>query len=140
MNKKENKTKIINHIAIAVPNLIKAREIWKNALDCDVSEVIELRDHGVKTVFVTFSNIKIELLEPLGEKSPIEKFLKKNPKGGLHHVCCEVSNLKKAKSRVLENGVRILGDRKIKTGAHGKPIMFLNPSDFSGTLIELEEV
>ena len=130
----------VNHIAIAVNNISSAKKIWEKTLGCKVSEVRELPEHGVKVIFITFSNMKIELIEPLGKKSPIKKFLKKNPNGGIHHICLEVNDIKKTRKNITNNGVRVLGDGKINTGAHGKPVLFLNPSDVSGTLIELEEI
>ena len=135
---KENKNKL-NHIAIAVPNILEASEIWKHSLGCNVSEVHEIPDHGVRVIFVEFSNIKIELLEPIDKNSPISNFLEKNPKGGIHHICCEVNDINKAKEKVIKNGIRVLGDGLTKIGAHGKPVIFLNPSDVSGTLVELEQ-
>ena len=136
---KENKNKL-NHIAIAVPNILEARKIWENSLGCNVSEVHELPDHGVRVIFVEFSNIKIELLEPIDKNSPITNFLEKNPKGGIHHICSEVNDINKAKERIVENGIKVLGDGLTKIGAHGSPVIFLNPSDTCGTLIELQEV
>ena len=130
----------VNHIAIAVNNIEKAKMIWQNTLGCNVSKVTELPEHGVKVMFITFSNIKIELIEPLGKNSPIENFLHKNPNGGIHHVCLEVDDINKVKQKIINNGVKILGDGEVKNGAHGKPVLFLNPSDISGALIELEEV
>ena len=137
-----NETKInkVNHIAIAVRDIKSAKKSWEQSLGCKVSEIRELPDHGVKVLFITFSNIKIELIEPLGNNSPIEKFLVKNPKGGVHHICLEVNNINKTIDKVVNNDVEILGDGSSKTGAHGKPVVFLNPSSFSGTLIELEEI
>ena len=129
----------VNHIAIAVNNINSAKKIWEKTLGCKISEVTELPDHGVKVMFITFSNIKIELIEPLGENSPINKFLNKNPKGGIHHICLEVDNIQKIKEKIETNGVNILGNGKVKIGAHGKPVLFLDPSDISGTLLELEE-
>ena len=137
-----NETKIskVNHIAIAVRDIKSAKKSWEKSLGCKVSKICELPDHGVKVLFITFSNIKIELIEPLGDNSPIEKFFKKNQKGGIHHICLEVNNISKAINTVVKNDVEILGDGQAKTGAHGKPVVFLNPASFSGTLIELEEV
>ena len=140
METTETKINKVNHIAIAVKDIKSAKKAWEQSLGCHVSEIKELPDHGVKVLFITFSNIKIELIEPLGNGSTIEKFLVKNPKGGIHHICLEVNNINKAKDKVVNNGVNILGDGSAKIGAHGKPVIFLNPSDFSGTLIELEEV
>ena len=121
----------LNHIAIAVPNITKASDMWQKALGANVSKTQTLPEHGVKVVFIESPNTKVELLEPLNENSPISKFLMKNPNGGMHHICYEVSDLK---------GATILGDGNPKIGAHGNPVIFLQPSDFSGTLIELEEI
>ena len=140
METTETKLNKVNHIAIAVSDIKSAKKSWEKSLGCNVSEIKELPDHGVKVLFITFSNIKIELIEPLGNNSPIEKFLAKNPKGGIHHICLEVNNINKAMDKIVNNGVEILGDGSVKTGAHGKPIIFLNPSYFSGALIELEEI
>ena len=130
----------INHIAIAVPDIEKASSIWKNALGANVSATQSLPEHGVKVVFIESPNTKVELLEPLNKQSPISKFLERNPSGGMHHICYEVSNLKKATQRLKSVGAKILGDGLPKLGAHGNPVIFLNPGDFSGTLIELEEI
>ena len=130
----------VNHIAIAVKDIEKAKKVWEKILGCNISKKTELPEHGVKVIFITFSNIKIELIEPLGKNSPIKKFLNKNPKGGIHHICLEVDNINLAKDDLVNHGVKILGDGQVKTGAHGKPVVFLNPSDISGTLVELEEV
>ena len=130
----------LNHIAIAVPNITKASDMWKKALGANVSEPKTLPEHGVKVVFIESPNTKVELLEPLNENSPISKFLIKNPNGGMHHICYEVSDLKSASRKLQAAGVRILGDGNPKIGAHGNPVIFLQPSDFSGTLIELEQV
>ena len=139
MEENKNSKRKLNHIAIAVSNIIEASKIWKNSLGCNVSEVHELPDHGVRVIFVEFANIKIELLEPIDKNSPISNFLEKNPKGGIHHICCEVNDINKAKEKVIKNGIRVLGDGLTKIGAHGKPVIFLNPSDVSGTLVELEQ-
>ena len=130
----------LNHIAIAVPNITKASDMWKNALGANVSKPQILPEHGVKIVFIESPNAKVELLEPLNENSPISKFLMKYPNGGMHHICYEVSDLKSASKKLIEVGVTILGDGNPKIGAHGNPVIFLQPSDFSGTLIELEEI
>ena len=130
----------LNHIAIAVPNITKASEMWQRALGANVSKPQTLPEHGVKVVFIESPNTKVELLEPLNENSPISKFLMKNPNGGMHHICYEVSNLKSASKKLKEAGATILGDGNPKIGAHGNPVIFLKPSDFSGTLIELEEI
>ena len=130
----------LNHIAIAVPNITKASDMWKNALGANVSKPQILPEHGVKIVFIESPNAKVELLEPLNENSPISKFLMKNPNGGMHHICYEVSDLKSASLKLKAIGASILGDGNPKIGAHGNPVIFLKPSDFSGTLIELEEI
>ena len=130
----------LNHIAIAVPNITKASDMWQKALGANVSKPQTLPEHGVKIVFIEAPNTKVELLEPLNENSPISKFLVKNPNGGMHHICYEVSDLKSASKQLKEVGATILGDGNPKIGAHGNPVIFLKPSDFSGTLIELEEI
>ena len=130
----------LNHIAIAVPNITKASDMWQKALGANVSKPQTLPEHGVKVVFIESPNTKVELLEPLNENSPISKFLMKNPNGGMHHICYEVSDLKSALKKLKEVGATILGDGSPKIGAHGNPVIFLQPSDFSGTLIELEEI
>ena len=130
----------LNHIAIAVPDIIIASDMWQQALGAKVSKPQTLPEHGVKVVFIDSPNTKVELLEPLNENSPISKFLKKNPNGGLHHICYEVSDLKSASLKLKEVGATILGNGNPMIGAHGNPVIFLKPSDFSGTLIELEEI
>lgn len=130
----------LNHIAIAVPNIKSASDIWEKALGAKISAPQTLTEHGVRVVFVESPNTKIELLEPLNENSPISRFLEKNPNGGMHHICYEVNNLKLASQKLEAVGAKILGDGQPKIGAHGKPVIFLNPKDFSGTLIELEEI
>ncbi len=130
----------LNHIAIAVPNITKASDMWQKALGANVSKPQTLPEHGVKVVFIESPNTKVELLEPLNENSPISKFLMKNPNGGMHHICYEVNDLKSASKKLKEVGAKILGDGNPKIGAHGNPVIFLQPSDFSGTLIELEEI
>jgi len=130
----------INHIAIAVPDIEKASSIWENALGANISSTQSLPEHGVKVVFIESPNTKVELLEPLNKQSPISKFLERNPSGGMHHICYEVSNLEKAAQRLKSVGAKVLGDGSPKIGAHGNPVIFLNPGDFSGTLIELEEI
>ncbi len=127
---------LLNHVAIAVPDLASASASYR-ALGADVSAVQRLPEHGVSVVFVQISNTKIELLEPLGEASPIAKFLAKNPAGGMHHLCYEVADLDAAIQTLSDNGARVLGEPKI--GAHGKPVVFLHPKDFQGVLIELEQ-
>ena len=130
----------LNHIAIAVPNITKASDMWQKALGASVSKPQTLPEHGVKVVFIESPNTKVELLEPLNQNSPISKFLTKNPDGGMHHICYEVSDLKSASKKLKKVGATILGDGNPKIGAHGNPVIFLQPSDFSGTLIELEEI
>ena len=130
----------LNHVAIAVPDIMRASDMWHKALGANVSEPQTLPEHGVKVVFINSPNTKVELLEPLNENSPISKFLEKNPNGGMHHICYEVSNLKSASLKLKAVGASILGDGIPKIGAHGNPVIFLKPSDFSGTLIELEEI
>ncbi|MDT0682418.1 methylmalonyl-CoA epimerase [Roseicyclus sp. F158] len=130
----------LNHVAIAVPDLAAATEQYRGALGADAGAPLSLPDHGVRVVFVTLPNTKIELMEPLGEESPIARFLEASPSGGLHHICYEVADIGAARDRLVETGARVLGDGTPKAGAHGKPVLFLHPKDFSGTLIELEEV
>lgn len=130
----------LNHVAIAVPDLQKASHQYKTTLGATISDPIEIPEQGVTVVFIELPNTKIELLEPLGEGSPIARFLEKNPSGGIHHVCYEVDDILKARDKLQADGVRVLGDGEPKTGAHGKPVLFLHPKDFQGTLIELEEV
>lgn len=130
--------KKLNHVAIAVPDMAKAIAQYKNQLGAEVSEPKDLPDHGVTTVFVNVGNTVIELLHPLGDNSPIANFLLKNPNGAMHHLCYEVEDIKLAAAKLEADGCRALGD--IKIGAHGKPVLFMHPKDFSGTLIELEEV
>ena len=135
----ENKNKKINHIAIAVPNVKEAALKWQQALNMKKSEIIILEEHGVKVVFLEFSNLKIELLEPLNNKSPISKFLEKNPKGGMHHICFEVEKITETINSLKNKNINILGDGNPKIGAHDKPVVFIHPNDLSGTLVELEE-
>lgn len=129
----------LNHVAIAVPDLAAASAQYRDALGAKVSEPVEEPDHGVTVVFVELPNTKIELLEPLGEASPIAKFLEKSPAGGIHHVCYEVDDIADAAARLRAKGARVLGDGEPKIGAHGKPVLFLHPKDFNGTLVELEQ-
>jgi methylmalonyl-CoA/ethylmalonyl-CoA epimerase len=129
----------LNHVAIAVRDITAAAAIYRDTLGAEVSAAVPLSEHGVTTVFVTLANTKIELLEPLGATSPIAKFLERNPDGGIHHVCYEVDDIISACDRLKAEGARILGDGQPKTGAHGKPVLFLHPKDFLGTLIELEQ-
>ena len=135
----ENKNKKINHIAIAVPDVKEAALKWQQALNMKKSEIIILEEHGVKVVFLEFSNLKIELLEPLNNKSPISKFLEKNPKGGMHHICFEVEKITETINSLKNKSINILGDGNPKIGAHNKPVVFIHPNDLSGTLVELEE-
>lgn len=128
----------LNHVAIAVPDLAAAAAKYRDLLCADVHYPQDLPEHGVSVVFVQLENTKIELLHPLGENSPIAKFLQANPSGGMHHVCFEVADLASAARALVEGGARVLGEPKI--GAHGLPVLFLHPKDFDGTLIELEEV
>lgn len=130
----------LNHVAIAVPDLTKAAMQYRDVLGVQISEPLDLPEHGVTTVLVDLPNSRIELLHPLGDNSPITGFLQKHPAGGIHHMCFEVENILTARDRLLEQGARVLGDGKPKTGAHGKPVLFLHPADFSGTLIELEQI
>lgn len=130
----------LNHVAIVVPDLSAASAIYRDTLGGDVSAPVDLPDHGVTTVFVNLPNTKIELLHPLGENSPVAKFLANNPSGGMHHVCYEVDDIYAARDKLLEEGARILGSPEPKNGAHGKPVLFLHPKDFCGTLVEIEQV
>ena len=130
----------LNHVAIAVPDLAAATTLYRGTLGATVSEALDLPEHGVTTVFVTLPNTKLELLHPLGEGSPIAGFLAKSPAGGIHHLCYEVDDIHAARDRLVAEGARVLGDREPRTGAHGKPVIFLHPKDFCGTLIELEQV
>ena len=129
----------LNHIAIVVPDLEEAALKYQKTLGAEVSEQQELIEHGVTLVFVQLANTKIELLHPLGANSPISSFLKRNPAGGIHHVCYEVDDISEAANFLQEKGAKILGDGKPKIGAHGKPVLFLHPKEFFGTLIELEQ-
>ena len=130
----------LNHIAIATPSLDDAKKTYKDMLGVKISDPVDQIDHGVKVVFIELPNTKIELLEPLGDNSPIENFLDKNKKGGVHHICFEVEDIDSAIMNLKSDGATILGDGKAKIGAHGKPVIFLHPKDFNGALIELEEV
>ena len=129
----------LNHVAIAVPDLRAAVAQYTGPLGATVSEPQELPEHGVTVVFVELPNTKIELLEPLGADSPINAFLERSPSGGIHHVCYEVDDILAARDRLKESGARVLGSGEPKTGAHGKPVLFLHPKDFNGTLVELEQ-
>lgn len=130
----------VNHIAIAVPDLTAATASYRDTLGAKVSQAQALPEHGVTVVFVELENTKVELLEPLGEASPIAAFLEKNPSGGMHHICYEVEDILAAREQLQASGARVLGSGEPKTGAHGKPVLFLHPKDFYGTLIELEQV
>ena len=129
----------LNHVAIAVPDLDAAVAMYRDTLGAEVSAPVALPEHGVTTVFVELPNTKIELLHPLGDGSPIAKFLERNPGGGMHHVCYEVGDIRAARDRLATGGARVLGDGEPRTGAHGKPVLFLHPKDFAGTLVELEQ-
>ena len=129
----------LNHVAIAVRDLAKATAVYRDTLGAEVSDPLPQPEHGVTVVFITLPNTKIELLEPLGEGSPIAKFLEKSPDGGIHHVCYEVNDILAARDRLKAEGARVLGDGTPKIGAHGKPVLFLHPKDFCGTLTELEQ-
>ncbi|MCR9073056.1 MAG: methylmalonyl-CoA epimerase [Alphaproteobacteria bacterium] len=130
----------LNHVAIAVPDLQAATGVYRDTLGAAVSAPQDLPEHGVTVVFVDLPNTKIELLHPFGAESPIAGFLDKNPSGGIHHVCYEVDDILAARDRLKDQGARVLGDGEPKTGAHGKPVLFLHPKDFAGTLVELEQV
>ena len=129
----------LNHVAIAVRDIAKAAGIYRDTLGAEISSPVAQPDHGVTTVFVLLPNTKIELLEPLGESSPIAKFLERSPDGGIHHLCYEVDDIRSARDRLKAQGVRVLGDGEPKIGAHGKPVLFLHPKDLCGTLIEIEQ-
>lgn len=129
----------LNHVAIAVPDLSRAGALYREALGAEVSAPQALPEHGVTVVFVDLGNTKVELLEPLGENSPIAAFLERHPDGGMHHICYEVDDIRAARDRLEAGGARILGDGEPRVGAHGKPVLFLHPKDFAGTLIELEQ-
>ena len=129
----------LNHVAIAVGDIAKASAVYRDALGADVSAKVPQPDHGVNAVFITLPNTKIELLEPLGEGSPIARFLERNPDGGIHHLCYEVEDIIAARDALKARGARVLGDGKPRIGAHGKPVLFLHPKDFCGTLVELEQ-
>jgi methylmalonyl-CoA/ethylmalonyl-CoA epimerase len=130
----------LNHVAIAVPDLVAAAEQYRGALGATVGAPQDEPDHGVTVIFIELPNTKIELLYPLGKDSPIQGFLDKNPSGGIHHICYEVKNILEAKDHLESTGARVLGTGEPKIGAHGKPVLFLHPKDFNGTLIELEQV
>jgi methylmalonyl-CoA/ethylmalonyl-CoA epimerase len=130
----------LNHVAIAVKDIAVASALYRDTLGAKVSEPLPQPDHGVTVVFIELPNTKIELLEPLGAGSPIAKFLEKSPDGGMHHVCYEVDDIRAARDRLKAGGARVLGDGEPRIGAHGKPVLFLHPKDFNGTLVELEQV
>ena len=130
----------LNHVAIVVPDLAGASATYRDTLGATVTRAQDLPDHGVTTVVVELANTKIELLHPLGADSPVANFLSNNPSGGMHHICYEVQDIRAAIEQLVSEGARVLGDGQPKTGAHGLPVVFLHPKDFSGTLIELEEV
>jgi methylmalonyl-CoA/ethylmalonyl-CoA epimerase len=129
----------LNHVAIAVKDIEAATRLYRENLGATASAAVAQPEHGVTTVFITLPNTKIELLEPLGVASPIAKFLERNPEGGIHHLCYEVEDIVAARDRLKAAGARVLGDGEPKMGAHGKPVLFLHPKDFLGTLVELEE-
>jgi methylmalonyl-CoA/ethylmalonyl-CoA epimerase len=129
----------LNHVAIVVPDLAWAAALYRDVLGAKVSAEVALPEHGVRTVFVTLPNAKIELLAPLGENSPLAGFLERSPAGGMHHLCYEVADIHAARDRLKAAGARVLGDGEPSIGAHGKPVLFLHPKDFCGTLIELEQ-
>lgn len=129
----------LNHVAIATLDIAKASALYRDTLGAEVSAPVNLPEHGVTTVFVTLPNTKVELLQPLGDNSPIAKFLAERPDGGIHHMCYEVADICKARDQLKAQGARVLGDGEPKTGAHGKPVLFLHPKDFGGVLIELEQ-
>ena len=129
----------LNHVAIAVRDLAAASQVYRGTLGAELSEPSAQPEHGVTVVFVTLPNTKIELLEPLGADSPIAKFLDRNPDGGIHHICYEVDDIRAAQAQLMRQGARVLGSGEPKIGAHGKPVLFLHPKDFCGTLVELEQ-
>jgi methylmalonyl-CoA/ethylmalonyl-CoA epimerase len=130
----------LNHVAIVVPDVAKAAAVYRDTLGAKVSEPVTLPPHGVTVVFVVLDNTKIELLQPYGKDSPVGNFLERNPSGGMHHVCYEVENIIAARDRLKAEGARVLGDGEPKIGAHDKPVLFLHPKDFCGTLVELEQI
>ena len=130
----------LNHVAIVVPDVRKAATVYRDILGAKVSEPVTLSPHGVTVVFVNLDNTKIELLEPFGADSPVRNFLERNPSGGMHHVCYEVDDILAARDKLQSEGARVLGDGEPKIGAHDKPVLFLHPKDFCGTLVELEQV
>lgn len=129
----------LNHVAIAVPDIENAAAIYRDTLGATISQAVPQPDHGVTTIFIELPNTKIELLEPLGDDSPIAGFLEKNTSGGIHHICYEVDDIAAARDKLVADGLRVLGTGEPKIGAHGKPVLFLHPKDFNGTLVELEQ-
>jgi methylmalonyl-CoA/ethylmalonyl-CoA epimerase len=129
----------LNHVAIAVRDIAAASRVYRDTLGAEISEAVPQPEHGVTTVFIRLPNTKIELLEPLGDSSPIAKFLERSPEGGIHHLCYEVEDIRAARDTLKAAGARVLGDGEPKIGAHGKPVLFLHPKDFCGTLVELEQ-
>ncbi len=129
----------LNHVAIAVPDIVAGSALYRDMLGAQVSEPVAQPEHGVTTVFIELPNTKVELITPLGDASPIRGFLERNPFGGIHHICYEVSDVRAAARDLAARGARILGDAEPKIGAHGKPVIFVHPKDFLGTLIELEQ-
>ena len=129
----------LNHVAIVVPDLAHASGLYRDSLGAHVSDPVDMPEHGVTTVFVELPNTKIELLHPLGDASPVAPFLVRNPSGGMHHVCFEVDDILAARDHLKAAGARVLGDGEPRIGAHGKPVLFLHPKDFCGTLIEIEQ-
>ncbi|ALK09122.1 methylmalonyl-CoA epimerase [Blastochloris viridis] len=129
----------LNHVAIAVKDIKAASAVYRDTLGAEVSDVLPQPEHGVNVVFITLPNTKVELLEPLGDNSPIAKFLEKSPDGGIHHICYEVEDILAARDQLKAAGARVLGNGDPKIGAHGKPVLFLHPKDFLGTLVELEQ-
>lgn len=130
----------LNHVAIATLDITKAAALYRDTLGAEVSAPVDLPEHGVTTVFVSLPNTKVELLQPLGDGSPIARFLAERPDGGIHHMCYEVADIRKARDQLKGQGARVLGDGEPKIGAHGKPVLFLHPKDFGGVLIELEQI
>ena len=129
----------LNHVAIAVRDIEKAARVYRETLGAEVSEAVPQPEHGVTTVFILLPNTKVELLEPLGADSPIAKFLERNPDGGIHHICYEVDDIIEARDKLKADGARVLGTGEPRIGAHGKPVLFLHPKDFFGTLVEIEQ-
>ena len=130
----------LNHVAIVVPDHKAAAQLYSDTLGAHVSDPVDMPEHGVTTVFVELPNTKIELLHPLGDDSPVQSFLERNASGGMHHVCYEVEDILAARDKLKADGARVLGDGEPRIGAHGKPVLFLHPKDFCGTLVEIEQV